>query len=191
MVSTDAWEWRLSFEPSGRQMYWSRTRGWWSATSGIIAREFFADGLLIIDYPAKTLSFTRTHALAPDDNNALPYERAFRIPVSIGELQTVGNLDTGANVAFVLPSALHAQVGTGRLENAGPGQLTNGKVQTQRATVKGPFRIGDVQLSNVEVRVSAQFPELLVGAHALQDAVVLIDQRSKRVAVCNGAAGAR
>jgi hypothetical protein len=62
--------------------------------------------------------------------------------------------------------------------------LANGTVDTSRATVPGPFRIGEVTLSDVEVHVSARYPELLVGAHALQGAVVLIDQRSQRIAVC-------
>lgn len=34
-----------------------------AAFSGIIAREFFADGLLVIDYPRKLLSFSRMLAL--------------------------------------------------------------------------------------------------------------------------------
>ncbi|MGY0557296.1 MULTISPECIES: aspartyl protease family protein [unclassified Lysobacter] len=153
--------------------------------SGIIAREFFSDGLLVIDYPRKTLTFSRALRLSASGNNTLGYERAFRIPVSIGALQTVGHLDTGANISFVLPQALYEKVAAGPLEQAGRAQLTNGQIETQRATVHGPFRIGEVSVSDVEVRVSAQFPELLVGAHALQDAVVLIDQRSKTVAVCD------
>lgn len=32
VASTDAWEWRLTFEPSGRQMYWARTQTFWPAT---------------------------------------------------------------------------------------------------------------------------------------------------------------
>jgi hypothetical protein len=36
----------------------------------------------------------------------------------------------------------------------------------------------------MEVRVSPKYPEVLVGAHALQDAVVMIDSRSQVVAVC-------
>ena len=32
VASTDAWEWRLTFEPSRRQMYWARTQGWWPRT---------------------------------------------------------------------------------------------------------------------------------------------------------------
>lgn len=155
-----------------------------AAFSGIIAREFFADGLLTIDYPNRVLSFGRAHALSPGGKNVLNYERAFRIPVSIGEVQVEGNLDTGANVAFVLPQSLYATVSAGPVQRTGHGQLANGSVETGRAIVRGPFRIGQAVLSDVEVRISDSYPELLVGAHALQDAVLLIDQRSNSVAVC-------
>lgn len=155
-----------------------------AAFSGIIAREFFSDGLLVIDYPGKTLSFSRTRALSPTGKHVLGYERAFRVPVSIGGLQTEGNLDTGANVAFVLPQSLYEKVAAGPLERAGRGQLTNGEIDTHRATIHGPFRIGSASLSDVEVRVADRFPELLVGAHALAGHVLLIDQRSKSIALC-------
>lgn len=154
------------------------------AFDGILAREFFADGLLIVDYPARTLTFSRTKSLSAGDRNALAYRRAFRIPVSIGALQAEGNVDTGANVAFVVPRSLYDRLGAGPLQPAGRGRLTNGEVETWRATVPGPFRIGGVTLSDVEVRVSERYPELLVGAHALQQAVLMIDQRSAMVAVC-------
>lgn len=152
--------------------------------SGIIAREFFSDGLLVIDYPDRTLSFSRTRALSPGQKNVVSYERAFRIPVSIGELATEGNLDTGANVTFVLPRSLYEQVAAGRLERAGRGQLTNGVIETGRSMVPGPFRVGGASLSDVEVRVSDDYPELLVGARALEDFVLMIDQRSKSIAIC-------
>jgi hypothetical protein len=154
-----------------------------SRFSGLLARDFFGDGLLVIDYPRHRLSFTRSRAL-PSTGNVLPYERAFRVPVSIGAVQAIGNLDTGAAVTFVLPRALYDQVATGALGPAGRGQLTNGTIATNRATLRGPFRVGDLSLSDVEVRVSDRYPELLVGAQALQDTVLLIDQPSKRIAVC-------
>ncbi|MDN5781592.1 MAG: aspartyl protease family protein [Luteimonas sp.] len=155
-----------------------------AAFSGIIAREFFADGLLVIDYPDRTLSFSRTRSLSPAQKNVLSYQRAFRIPVSIGELRTEGNLDTGANVTFVLPRSLYEKVAASRLERAGRGQLTNGVIETGRAVVPGPFRVGSATLSDVEVRVSDDYPELLIGSRALQDLVLVIDQRSKSVAIC-------
>lgn len=155
-----------------------------AAFSGIIGREFFADGLLIIDYPGRTLSFTRHLSLSPTEEGVLTYERAFRVPVSIGEVHTEGNLDTGANVAFVMPKSLFDRVSATPLERAEQGQLTNSRIETGRATVRGPFRIGGASMSDVEVRVSDRYPELLVGAHALQHFVVMIDQRSRSVALC-------
>lgn len=152
---------------------------------GIIARDFFADGLLILDYPKKTLSFSRTISLPPNGENILKYDRAFRIPVSVGMIQTEANLDTGANVTFVMPQALYDKVATTPLMQAGSGTLTNTKIETRRAVIGGPFKIGTVNMSNVEVRVSDRFPELLVGAHVLQKFAVMIDQRSKSIALCN------
>lgn len=155
-----------------------------AAFAGILAREFFADGLLVIDYPQRMLSFTRADGLRPGDGDVLVYTRAFRIPVSIGGMQVEGNLDTGANVAFVLPRSLYEKVSDAPLDAAGSGRLANATVPTGRATVRGPFDVGQLQLSDVDVRVSERYPELLVGAHVLQQSVLMIDQRSNAVAVC-------
>jgi predicted aspartyl protease len=155
-----------------------------AAFSGIVAREFFSDGLLVIDFPGRTIAFSRKLSLSPGQDGALPYERPFRIPVSIGNVRTEGNLDTGANIAFVLPKPLFDRIGGTPLRQAGHGSLANTTIDTGRSTVAGPFRIGNATLRDVEVRVSGQYPEVLIGAHALQDFVVLIDQRSRRVAVC-------
>lgn len=155
-----------------------------AAFDGIIARDFFADGLLVIDYPARTLSFTRARSLSPGDKNVLAYTRAFRVPVLIGDMQVEGNLDTGANIHFVVPKSLYDKLAASPLEEAGRGTLANSEIETQRAIVHGPFRIGGTTLSDVDVRVSDSFPELLVGAHALQNSVLMIDQRSRSIAVC-------
>lgn len=155
-----------------------------AAFAGIIARDFFADGLLVIDYPRKTLSFSRKLAVSSQHASVLTYERAFRVPVSIGGVLSMGNLDTGANVAFVFPQSLFYQVRGTPLQQAGTGQLANSQIDTQRSTIYGPITIGGVSLSSVEVRVSETYPELLIGAHALQHFAVLIDQRSRTVALC-------
>lgn len=151
---------------------------------GIVGREYFADGLLVIDYPSHRLTFTRGAGLARGMDGVLGYERAFRVPVGIGGVTAEGNLDTGANVAFVLPKPLFERTGGGPTEAAGEGRLTNGSVETGRATMHGPFRIGAAELTDVEVRVSEKYPELLVGAHALQHFALLIDQRTQSIALC-------
>ncbi len=151
---------------------------------GLLAREFFADGLLVIDYPNRMLSFSRTLSLSPGDPGVLGYERAFRVPISIGTVHTVGNLDTGANVGLVLPQSVYRDVEAGPLEAGGRAQLTNGHIDMQQTVITGGVRIGALSLANVDAKVSEKYPEVLVGAHALQDAVLLIDQRSRSVAIC-------
>ncbi|WNH49107.1 aspartyl protease family protein [Stenotrophomonas aracearum] len=155
-----------------------------AAFDGILARDFFADGLLRIDYPNKTLAFTRALKLDPAAANALAYTRAFRIPVSVGTHTFVAQLDTGANVGFVLPQSAYEQVSEQPLGEAVLSQLTNGQLESWRGTVQQPIRVGQVSQAQAEVRVSPKYPEVLVGARALQNAVVLIDQRSQVVAVC-------
>lgn len=155
-----------------------------AAFDGILARDFFADGLLRIDYPNRTLAFTRTLKLDPAAANAVTYTRAFRIPVSIGDHTFVAQLDTGANVGFVLPQSAYEQVSEQPLGEAVRSQLTNGQLESWRGAVQQPIRMGQVSHAQAEVRVSPNYPEVLVGARALQDAVVLIDQRSQVVAVC-------
>jgi hypothetical protein len=152
--------------------------------SGIIGRDFFADGLLVIDFPSRTLTFNRTQGLTPDQPDALRYERPFRVPVTIGEVSTLGNLDTGAGVTLALPLSLYDQVATGPIEAAGRARLTNNVIENGRAILPGPVRIGDVALSNVDVRVVDRIPELVVGGQVLQNYVLAFDQRSHLVAVC-------
>ena len=154
------------------------------AIAGIIGRDFFSDGTLIIDYPLKMLSFSRTAAVPAGDKSALPYDRPFRVPVTIGGITVDGQLDTGANVEVVMPKSLFDKVAGGPLETAGDATLTNSTLKTESSLVRGPFIIGNASLSNVNVRVSDRFPELMVGARALQNFRIMIDQRSKQVAVC-------
>ncbi len=152
--------------------------------AGIIARDFFVDGLLVIDFPARTLWFTRADELTAEQHGALAYERPFRIPVSIADRVTTGNLDTGASVTMVLPRSLYDEVAEGPLVPAGSGRLTNTTIETLSGVLPGPVRIGDASFSNVTVRVSGRYPELLIGGQVLQDYVVAIDQRTQLVALC-------
>lgn len=41
-----------------------------------------------------------------------------------------------------------------------------------------------LSISEIEARVFDRYPELLVGAHVLQNMTIMIDQRSKQVALC-------
>jgi len=155
-----------------------------AAFAGIIGRDFFADGLLVIDYPGRRLTFSHRSGLAGGEQGVVAYERPFRVPVTIGTVSAEGNLDTGANVSLVLPKTLFDRVGGGKIEAAGDGRLTNTIVKTGSARLAGPVRIGAAILPDLTVRVSETYPELLVGAHVLEHFTLLIDQRSRNVALC-------
>lgn len=152
--------------------------------AGIAGRDFFADGLLVIDFPARTVSFSRSRSIPEDAPGALAYERPFRVPVVIGDRMVEANLDTGAGATMVFPRALYDAVSGGELEAAGQGSLSNTTISVDRGPLNGPVKIGDVTVSDIEVRVSDEFPELFVGAEVLQHHVLAFDQRSRRVAVC-------
>ena len=156
-----------------------------AAISGIIGREFFADGLLVIDFPSRTLSFTRSAQLAPENTGVLAYERPFRIPASVGDLAITANLDTGAAVGLVLPRTVFDQVAAGPLDQAGRARLTNGVIDTGRAIVHGPLRAGAINVSDIDTRVSDRFPEPLIGGDVLRNYVIAIDQRSRLLALCS------
>ncbi|HEL4266283.1 TPA: aspartyl protease family protein [Stenotrophomonas maltophilia] len=151
---------------------------------GILARGSFADGVLIIDYPQRRLQFRRDIDLLPAQPDALAYSRAFRIPVTIGTVTTEAQLDTGANVAMVLPTALFRRAAGAAVTTGDRLTLSHGEVDGGHAQLDVPVLIGGLALQGLHVRVSDHYPEAVVGAHALQEAVVLIDQRSQQVAVC-------
>ncbi len=152
--------------------------------AGIVGRDFFADGLLVIDFPARTVSFSRSRSIPADAPGALAYERPFRVPVIIGDKVVDANLDTGAGATMVFPRTLFDAVGGGALEAAGQGSLSNTTISLDRGLLQGPVKIGDVTVSDIDVRVSDEFPELFVGAEVLQHHILAFDQRTRRVAVC-------
>lgn len=109
---------------------------------GILARGFFADGVLIIDYPQRRLQFRRDIDLLPAQPDALAYSRAFRIPVKIGAVSTEAQLDTGANVAMVLPTALFRRAAGAAVTIGDRLTLSHGEVDGGHAQLDVPVLIG-------------------------------------------------
>ncbi|MGY6085219.1 retropepsin-like aspartic protease [Stenotrophomonas sp. SM006] len=109
---------------------------------GILARGFFADGVLIIDYPQRRLQFRRDIDLLPAQPDTLAYSRAFRIPVTIGTVTTEAQLDTGANVAMVLPTALFRRAAGAAVTIGDRLTLSHGEVDGGHAQLDVPVLIG-------------------------------------------------
>jgi Aspartyl protease len=151
--------------------------------SGIIGRDFFADGLLVIDYPARTLEFTRA-SLRAGDAGVVAYQGSFRVPVSIGAETVEGTLDTGSNLTMHLPRSLYDRIDADPLAPAGEGRRANTVFQLYSTRLNDPVRIGALSASGIQVMVSDLAPRLNIGAGLLKDYVLAFDQRSQLVALC-------
>lgn len=151
---------------------------------GILARDFFADGTLIVNYSMKELIFSTETHLTGMEPDVAHYDRAFRIPIHVDGKVFEANIDTGANVAMVVPKRLWEAVSNMPLATAGAGTLSNSTIQTERGIVPGPVRLGAVTLADINARVSDRVPEIMVGAYALKDSILAIDQRSHSIAIC-------
>jgi len=151
--------------------------------SGIIGRDFFADGLFVIDYPARMLVFTRA-SLRSGDSGVLPYQDNFHVPVTIGSEIVEGKLDTGSNLTMHVPKSLYDRIDADPLTPAGEGRRANTVFQLFSTRLHGPVRIGALSATGVPAMVSDRAPRLNIGAGFLKDYVLAFDQRSQLVALC-------
>lgn len=161
---------------------YNRTSAPDNAISGIIGRDFFADGLLTIDYPARRLVFDPSRRLEPGPG-VLTYTTPFRVPVRLGDDEVEGVLDTGSNLTMHLPRALYLRLVADPLEPAGQGRRANTVFQLYRTRIREAVRVGAVEVSGLDVMVSDTAPWLNIGAGFLQHYVLAIDQRSRRIAL--------
>lgn len=151
--------------------------------SGIIGRDFFADGLLVIDYPARMLVFARA-SLRSGDEGIVAYQGNFHVPVTVGSETVDGMLDTGSNLTMHLPRSLYDRIAADPLTPAGEGRRANTVFELYSTRLHDPVRIGVLSISDAPVMVSDLAPWLNIGAGFLKDYVLAFDQRSRLVALC-------
>lgn len=155
-----------------------------NAISGILGRDFFAVGTLVLDYPSQMLTYAPGVTLDPAEPGMLEYERPYRVQVTIAGLAMTANLDTGANAELVMPRTAYDRVTDKPLDSSAMATLTNNNVKTERGRLDGPIMLGAAQFADVDVRVSDRFPEVMIGARLLQRHRIAIDQRTRVVVVC-------
>lgn len=149
-----------------------------AAMMGIIARDFFADLLVTIDYPARTIRFEKG-ALDPKSAGVVRYGPSFAVPVCFGTFCHPGKIDTGSNRGLVLPKAVTDKVATGAPKLIGQAHRTNSSVSLYEVQLRGP-----VQVAGVSAMVSkALYAEpstdtVNVGSDFLKDYVLTIDSRN-------------
>jgi hypothetical protein len=146
---------------------------------GIIAREFFADKIIVIDYPARTIRF-RDGALDPKAAGVIHYAPGFTIPVCFGELCHPGKIDTGSNRGLVLPKDIAEKVSVGAPVLLGQAARTNSSVSLYEVPVRGPVRVGALTASPSKVLYADPSTDTVnIGSDFLKDYVLTIDSKNE------------
>lgn len=148
--------------------------------SGILARDFFADRLLIIDYYKKQLVLANnTHSETMGE--CMPYEREFRVKGTIGGLETIMNFDTGSNLAMVVPKSfldIHkiSYTETGTIKQ---GKGTNTEFELVEAILNEELVLNNTMYQNLKFYYTYNFNEIRLGGPFFEDKVIVIDQKNK------------
>lgn len=110
---------------------------------GIIGRDFFADVLITIDYPARIIRFG-TGALDPKSPGVVQFGPGFAIPVCFGTLCRPGKVDTGSNRGLVLPKSFALSVSTGTPVLLGQAARMNSSVSLYKIAPREEVSVGGI-----------------------------------------------
>jgi hypothetical protein len=154
-----------------------------TSIAGIIGREFFEDGTLTIDFPARVLKFSRTRRLKPTDKDVVAYEEPIVIPLAIGRRKFKGHIDTGSTLTMHLPMSDLRRVKASPLEDAGTGHRANTVLRLFRTTLQEPVRISGLKLDRLTVITSKEANWINIGGGVLQQGVLMLDQSRKLFAL--------
>lgn len=146
---------------------------------GIIARDFFADRLITIDYPARTITFSRGK-LRSDEPGVTAYTGSFTIPVCFAAGCFPGKVDTGSSRSLVIPKNVVAKLKAGNPVQIGKGMRTNGVATLYEVTLREPVRIGSLSVAGQAALYAEPSTDTInIGSHFLKDYVLTIDQQNK------------
>jgi hypothetical protein len=146
---------------------------------GIIGRDFFADWLLTIDYPRRTLTFTRGR-LSPKGPGVIHFGPSFRIPVCVGGTCLDGKLDTGSSRGLVLPKQVALANAMGEAKHVGTGRRMNSVSELYEVQLSVPIKVAGTVTRSTRVTYADPSEESVnVGSDFLKDYAVTIDQRNQ------------
>lgn len=145
---------------------------------GIIARDFFADELVTIDYPAKEITFSRGQ-LKLGEAGVVAYGASFTVPVCFASGCYPGKIDTGSSRSFVVPKDLVPKLSASQPAVIGQGLRTNGVATLYEMTLNEPVRIAGVTATHQKIIYAEPSGDtIVIGTEFLKDYVLTIDQQN-------------
>lgn len=158
---------------------------------GILGPAFFAGHLLTIDYVHGSLTIADGELPPPDGRTILPYalfEGNIWIPVSIAGQSAKATLDTGNIRGLDLPADAVKPLRMATFPRlAGNSVGLSGSQAIREVTLAAPLQIGGHAIARPAVTFSEDFHEWNIGSALLQDFVITIDQKNRRVRLVRSA----
>ncbi len=142
---------------------------------GIIARDFFTDSLVTIDFPARTIRFAKG-SLDSKAPGVVRYGPSFAIPVCFGAICHPGKVDTGSNRGLVLPKDVALKVSTATPVLLGAATRTNSSVSLYEIQLRGQVKVGAVTAPVTKALFADPSTDTVnIGSDFLKDYVLTID----------------
>lgn len=149
---------------------------------GVIGYAVFQELLLSIDYAGKKVTLSKG-VLPP---SAIHYETEHGIPVlpiEIGNVKLIGHVDTGADGGLSVPMKYKDELPLAEPPKViGHARTLFNSIDIYGAKVKGPVKIGGMTISVPMLELNEVLPFGNIGGRVLQQYVVTIDQRNRRIA---------
>jgi hypothetical protein len=147
------------------------------AIAGIIGRDFFAERLVTIDYPRRTIRFSRGKLKATGAGVAA-YTGSFVVPVCFAGGCYSGKVDTGSSRSIVIPEDLISRVSATSPLPIGEAARTNSVARLYQMTLTEPVRIGGITAGGQTILYAKPSdPMINIGSDFLKDYVLTIDQQ--------------
>jgi len=146
---------------------------------GIIARDFFADRLVTIDYPAREITFSRGQ-LRLGEPGVVAYGASFTVPVCFASGCYPGKIDTGSSRSFVVPKDLVPKLSASEPAAIGQGLRTNGVATLYEMTLNEPVHIAGITATHQKILYAEPSGDtIVIGTEFLKDYVLTIDQQNR------------
>ncbi|HEX6740475.1 MAG TPA: retropepsin-like aspartic protease [Sphingomicrobium sp.] len=153
---------------------------------GILGPAFFKGRLLTIDYVRSTLTIADGELPPADGRTILDYELVdgdgIWIPVSIGGKSARAEIDTGNIRALDMPAEAVQPLRMATFPRlAGNSTSVSGTTQIREVTLAAPLQMGSHRIERPAATFSEDFHEWNIGSAMLQDFVITLDQKNRRV----------
>jgi hypothetical protein len=154
---------------------------------GVLSAAGFPGHLLTFDYPRRAIRLRAGALPSPDGKRVFAYEALDglpplpTVPVTVGGVELLAHLDTGASQALLLPEALVSQVKLrGDLVDVESGATVDRTFRVRAGTLAGRMTIGDYQWEDPLVQFGG-LPRANVGGKTLSEFEVTLDASNQRL----------